>query len=430
MPILRLGVANPPANEDTLLASFSDSYLVSVIAANKAPTAAPACKVIIWVVPAGAVLVSQYSYIAYQTIIGVGQSFETFRFALNSGDSLFVRANTPEVSFSVNGILQDDDYRNEDLPQTFTNKEIRGLNNTLYLDIGTTAQRRSTAEIGYTRFNTETDSLEVNTSGGWEPVGTGAGGGGVTGPTGATGPTGPSGGPTGPTGPTGPQGPATTSISMRGSLLLLSDLPITGNNASDAYVVLEDGNVYFWDGASWDNLGPIEGPTGPTGATGLPGVPGATGPTGDLGPTGPTGPTGAASTIEGPTGPVGATGPTGPTGPQAVSINLLGSVADVPNLPSVDNSVNDAYYVVSEDQIYVWDGSFWNPVGPIQGPTGPQGVTGPTGPQGLTGPTGPTGPPGALSSFSPQVPSNWNVAPTTVEQALNELASRLRALEP
>jgi hypothetical protein len=44
--------------------------------------------------------------------------------------------------------------------------------------------------------------------------------------------------------------------------------------------------------------------------------------------------------------------------------------------------------------LYVWNGTAWENVGNILGPTGPQGVAGPTGPQGAQGPTGPQGPQG------------------------------------
>jgi plastocyanin len=272
--IQRLGILRPPANTPSILASFTANHFVSVVVTNVAPTATPTLKVAIYVVPSGAVLDQQNAYITRNLVVPLGSSFETFRFAVNPGDTLNVLSSTPDASFSVYGILQDAIVGQGDLPLTFTNKVIRGTNNTLYLDRGTTAQRDPAAEVGYTRFNTETQTLEVRTLSGWEPVGSGVGSGtvgptgptgptgltGAAGPTGATGPTGPSDGPTGPTGPQGPTGPE-------------------------------------------------GGPTGPTGATG------AEGPTGPTGPIGEIGPTGADSTVPGPTGPAGETGATGPTGP-------------------------------------------------------------------------------------------------------------------
>jgi len=192
----------------------------------------------------------------------------------------------------------------------------------------------------------------------------------------------------------------------------------------------------------WNSLPYSSGVTGPTGATGPIGLPSTvTGPTGSQGPTGPTGPqgvtgpTGAPSTVTGPTGPEGVTGPTGPTGPtgadstvtgptgatgptgpQGVAVNLIGSVALVANLPSTGNTLNDAYIVDEDGDLYVWNGTSWYSVGQIvgpqgplgptgpEGPTGPTGaestVTGPTGPQGDLGPTGPTGPTGATGANS------------------------------
>jgi hypothetical protein len=123
---------------------------------------------------------------------------------------------------------------------------------------------------------------------------------------------------------------------------------------------------------------------------GIQGEPGPTGPTGALGPTGPsdgpTGPTGA-------TGPTGPTGDTGPTGAQGTDIHFAGSVATVENLPAVGNSVNDAYIVDADGNLYVWNGTSFDDAGQIVGPQGPSGPTGDTGPQGDTGPTGPSGDP-------------------------------------
>ncbi len=304
MPILRLGLANPPANEDTVLYNATANYLVSVIVANKAVNATPLTKVLIWVVPSGATIPAQYAYIASSLTVGVGQAFETFRFALNTGDTVYVRSTLALTSFSINGVPQEDAAQPENIAQTFTNKVIRGDNNIIYLESGITSARPASAEIGYVRFNTETDNLEVKNTSGWSGV-AGNGATGPTGPTGATGPTGEASTVTGPTGPTGPSGGPTGPTGATG------DTGPTGPSGGPT-------------GPTGDT-----GPTGPTGATG-PSVTGPTGATGDTGPTGPsggptgptgatgatgsTGPTGAASTVTGPTGATGATGATGPTG--------------------------------------------------------------------------------------------------------------------
>lgn len=172
MPIQRLGLANPAANEDVVLFNSNDNYLVSVVVANKAINATPLTKVSVWVVPANATIPAQFAYIASNLNVGVGQSFETFRFGLNSGDTVYVRTSLALTSFSINGVPQEDSAQPENLAQTFTNKVIRGEDNTIYLDKGTTAERSSSAEVGYVRFNTETDALEVKTSTGWQTIGT------------------------------------------------------------------------------------------------------------------------------------------------------------------------------------------------------------------------------------------------------------------
>jgi len=171
MPITRLGIVNPAANTDAALVNFTGAHLVSVVASNKANVATPITKVTIYVVPANATIAAQYAYICSNLIIAVGQSFETFRFAVNAGDTLYVRSSTNTASFFCTGIAQEDDILPVNLAQTFTNKVIRGTDNTVYLDSGTTAERRASAETGYVRFNTETEAVEVKTTSGWERVG-------------------------------------------------------------------------------------------------------------------------------------------------------------------------------------------------------------------------------------------------------------------
>jgi hypothetical protein len=171
VPIQRLGLANPAANEDTVLYNSTNNYLISVVVANKAINATPLTKISIWVVPANATLPAQYAYIASNLQVSVGQSFETFRFAINNGDTVYVRTSVALTSFSINGVAQEDSALPVNLAQTFTNKVIRGQYNTIYLDKGTTSERNVSAEEGYVRFNTETQALEVKTNIGWQTIG-------------------------------------------------------------------------------------------------------------------------------------------------------------------------------------------------------------------------------------------------------------------
>ncbi len=224
-------------------------------------------------------------------------------------------------------------------------------------------------------------------------------------------------GPTGPTGDTGPMGPQGVSINLIGSVATVGNLPASGNQ-NDAYIVQADGDLYVWDSVTttWDNVGQIVGPQGPQGIQGLKGDTGDTGPQGAQGDTGPkgdtgnTGPQGEQGEVgpqgpqgvqgpqgnTGPQGPQGDTGPkgdTGDTGPQGVSINLIGSVATVGNLPAFGNQ-NDAYIVQADGDLYVWDSvtTTWDNVGQIVGPQGPQGAKGDTGDTGPAGTYSVTGP--------------------------------------
>ncbi len=175
---------------------------------------------------------------------------------------------------------------------------------------------------------------------------------------------------------------------LKGSVNLVDQLP-AGAAQGDLYVVLENGNGYVWDGANWDNTGPIQGSAGPQGLPGAAGPAGPAGPQGAKGDTGATGPQGP----QGVAGPQGPKGDTGNAGADGQSVALKGSVATVGNLPAGAAS-GDLYVVLADGNGYVWNGSAWTSVGPIRGPVGATGATGPQGPQGLKGDTGNTGPQG------------------------------------
>ena len=253
---------------------------------------------------------------------------------------------------------------------------------------------------------------------------------GATGPTGPTGPKGDTGdqGPTGPTGPqglqgvagpTGPQGiqgpqgvqgPQGTSIQLQGGVTNVVDLPSTGNNPGDMYLVTSTGDGYVWDGDSWNNAGPIRGPIGPTGPTGPQGPQGSQGPAGSNGSTGPAGPTGPQGTQgvqgePGPTGPAGSTGPAGPTGPTGPA----GPTG--PTGPAGVDGKTVRYGSTNPSSLIGVDGDFYINTatnfifGPKSGGSWPTGTTlvgpqGPTGATGATGATGPQGPIGNSNSFS------------------------------
>lgn len=87
---------------------------------------------------------------------------------------------------------------------------------------------------------------------------------GTPGADGAPGPQGPA-GPTGATGPTGPQGPAGTGINLKGQVPTVGDLPVSGQEVGDGWIISDTGDLYIWDGTDWINAGPIVGPAGPPG---------------------------------------------------------------------------------------------------------------------------------------------------------------------
>lgn len=127
----------------------------------------------------------------------------------------------------------------------------------------------------------------------WVPA-SGVGSVGPQGPPGPTGPAGPQ-GMQGPGGPPGPQGSPGTGINIKGSLANTSQLPPTGNNPGDAYVI--NGVFWVWENTQWVNAGNIQGPAGPAGPPGVQGIQGVAGPAGATGSMGAQGPPGPGMTL-------------------------------------------------------------------------------------------------------------------------------------
>jgi hypothetical protein len=318
MPISRLGVLQPAADTPTVLATFTQPHLVSVTVANVALSNLPALAITVWVIPSGQTDANKYSYVCRGLSVGIGQAFETFRFAIEAGDALFIQATTDSASFTVIGIPQEDSVGVEDLAQTFANKVIRGNYNTIYLEKGTTAERSVDAEIGYTRYNTELEKLEVKTSQGWVFPGAGIDGAqGVTGPTGSV----------GQPGSIGPTGAQATAVKMLGTVAAISNLPASGT-AQDGYYVTATATVHVWTGSAWADSGPIQGPTGPQGGPGD------------------TGARGLDSTVQGPIGPTGPTGSQGVTGPTGPAVTVVAAAA----VNTVTTDINSGFTVRTNDQ--------------------------------------------------------------------------------
>jgi len=141
MAIRRLGIVNPPADTNFLLATAAASYLASVIITNK-DTSSKTGRV--WVVPSGATLASQYAYVVYDVAIPAGNSIETHRFAINSGDTVYARSNSANLSFTLNGIYDSTTSIDAHLLET-TN--VHGIANTALLATTTTTDSLNTRLI-------------------------------------------------------------------------------------------------------------------------------------------------------------------------------------------------------------------------------------------------------------------------------------------
>ena len=67
----------------------------------------------------------------------------------------------------------------------------------------------------------------------------------------------------------GENGADGTSVKIKGSLDNASQLPASGNEEGDGYLI--DGNLYVWNGSKWNNVGTIKGDKGDKGDDGDPG---------------------------------------------------------------------------------------------------------------------------------------------------------------
>lgn len=175
-------------------------------------------------------------------------------------------------------------------------------------------------------------------------------------------------------------------LRILGSFTNVSDLPASGQENGDAYIIQQQ--MYVWDGTQWSIVGQV-GPAGKSayqtwldiGNTGsqldfIASLKGAKGDTGTQGPQG----------IQGPKGEDGV------DGKNANAVSLLGSKDTEGDLPPTGNTNGDGWLI--GDHVWVWDGSAWKDLGQFQGPKGDVGPTGPQGEQGPTGPQGPQGPAG------------------------------------
>ena len=187
MAVKRLALANPTANTETSLYSSNGSYVVSVIIANKGVIDSKAS--IYHAVNGGLISTSTTATIVKNLVISQGQSFETFRFAMNNNDVIWVVSDTPNLSFMLTGVY-------DTTASTFVSYRPTAPDTP---SIGDIWIKDPSNAVSFWNGTIWVDSITAGPTG---PAGT-PGGTGLNGPTGATGPTGAPGTPGGPTGPTG-----------------------------------------------------------------------------------------------------------------------------------------------------------------------------------------------------------------------------------
>jgi hypothetical protein len=208
----------------------------------------------------------------------------------------------------------------------------------------------------------------------------------------------------------GPVGAKGDKGDMGMKFTLLGEIPdatalgaITGQQPGDAYLARDTTHAHMWTGTAWLDLGTLTGPKGDKGET-------------------------------------GATGPQGQQGAAGSALTIGAVVPTVSALPSTGAAPNEAHFVSSTGNIYVWVGAGqpgadlstpgrgWQDLGHVQGP---QGVAGPAGPQGPPGPkgdpgTGGTG--GGASNLGDLL--DVNVAGAATGDVLGKTASGWGAVSP
>ena len=181
------------------------------------------------------------------------------------------------------------------------------------------------------------------------------------------------------------------------------------------------------------------GPRGPEGPQGLQGMTGATGLTGSAGPTGPEGPKGdkgdpgerGPQGLQGPKGPKGIDGLNGQDGKDGASVTIEGTILDLSELPTANESNQGNGYLFNGD-LYVSNGTEWENVGRIQGPKGDKGErgekgdTGDRGPQGLTGVQGEVGPQGPRGYTGDSVYETWLTRPGNEGKSVDEFLDSIK----
>lgn len=183
----------------------------------------------------------------------------------------------------------------------------------------------------------------------------------------------------------GDRGNDGTSISVKGRVDTVSDLPSSASDG-DCYIVAADEHLYVYASSSWIDCGQFKGDKGDVGPQGMQGLQGVQGPKGDKGDTGNTGAKGdkgekgdqGEQGIQGIQGIRGLKGETGDKGDAGVGIKSITS-----SLSSADGGSNIITITTTDSKttsFKILNGSKGS-----KGDQGEKGDTGPQGPQGLQG---------------------------------------------
>jgi hypothetical protein len=100
--VTKLASAVAFGSSGTTVYTAADNFLLSVIATN---TEATNASIYVYVVPSGATTEAEYGLVAYSLPLSGYNTYETFRFGVNSGDVVKI-AGSAGVSYYVQGIDQ------------------------------------------------------------------------------------------------------------------------------------------------------------------------------------------------------------------------------------------------------------------------------------------------------------------------------------
>jgi hypothetical protein len=103
MAIERMAASRPAAKTDSILHVITKSSLISVVAVNLSG----ATKITAWIVPTSKQnLPNEWVYFANQIELTNRNTFETFKTAVNVGDTVYVRSESGSVSFFINALYE------------------------------------------------------------------------------------------------------------------------------------------------------------------------------------------------------------------------------------------------------------------------------------------------------------------------------------